>query len=247
MRKNIFARAIAVALSAVLAAATTTPANAAFRMLIDDGAGVVADILITDQGAGDINPIVGTITTITPVGSFIVNTTTGVSKPILGFNGPEMDLNSVVVTGQAAGTLRIYLTDTGFAGSVPGLNGSIGGTIASGGSLSAAFYANNSNGEFDIGGDAVLVANGFAQTPTELSGTLGAFFGPGAFSGSTSSSGSSGNPFSMTLVAVITHNGPGTSSFDFNVNTVPEPATMAIWSVIGGIGAVAGWRRRRKA
>ena len=31
----------------------------------------------------------------------------------------------------------------------------------------------------------------------------------------------------------------------FNVNPVPEPATLAIWSLLGGIGIVAGRRRRR--
>ena len=31
-----------------------------------------------------------------------------------------------------------------------------------------------------------------------------------------------------------------------SIANVPEPASLAIWSVIGGIGLIAGWRRRRK-
>lgn len=37
-------------------------------------------------------------------------------------------------------------------------------------------------------------------------------------------------------------------SFSATVNSsaVPEPATLITWSVLGGMGAIVGWRRRRK-
>jgi hypothetical protein len=30
------------------------------------------------------------------------------------------------------------------------------------------------------------------------------------------------------------------------ITTVPEPCTLAVWSLLGGIGAVVGWSRRRR-
>jgi len=38
-----------------------------------------------------------------------------------------------------------------------------------------------------------------------------------------------------------------TASADFTVKAVPEPATCIVWSLFGGIGVFAGWRRRRLA
>ena len=31
-----------------------------------------------------------------------------------------------------------------------------------------------------------------------------------------------------------------------NITAIPEPASIAIWSVIGGIGLIAGWRKHRR-
>jgi len=49
--------------------------------------------------------------------------------------------------------------------------------------------------------------------------------------------------------ATLAGSGPGSSfiiSKDKRLSPTPEPASLAIWSLIGGIGAVAGWRRNRR-
>jgi len=32
-----------------------------------------------------------------------------------------------------------------------------------------------------------------------------------------------------------------------NLEAVPEPATIFVWSILGAIGAAIGWYRRRKS
>jgi hypothetical protein len=34
---------------------------------------------------------------------------------------------------------------------------------------------------------------------------------------------------------------------NFSQPSVPEPATLIVWSFLGGLGAVFGWRRRKPA
>ena len=35
-------------------------------------------------------------------------------------------------------------------------------------------------------------------------------------------------------------------TYEFEESVIPEPASLAIWSVIGGIGLIAGYRKRRR-
>ena len=53
------------------------------------------------------------------------------------------------------------------------------------------------------------------------------------------------NPFSLTLVADITHYGSKTTSFDF-ASQVPEPSSVALFT-LGLLGAGASARRRKAA
>src|SRR5262245_17805634 len=81
-----------------------------FRLRLEDfstGSGVV----ITDNGVGDINPLAGAVTYSGSINGFLVNVTTGISKPLIGGvnNYAELDLNSVNVQFTGAGKLRITL------------------------------------------------------------------------------------------------------------------------------------------
>jgi len=49
--------------------------------------------------------------------------------------------------------------------------------------------------------------------------------------------------YSMTLVAEITHGGAGVSSFDFELQNIPEPALLTLFAV-GLLGAGVSARRR---
>jgi hypothetical protein len=53
-----------------------------------------------------------------------------------------------------------------------------------------------------------------------------------------------GLDFGPTVVVSLDVEGPVPQPGD---GTVPEPATLAIWSLLAGVGAMVGWRRRKRA
>lgn len=213
-------------------------ANAAFKLTLDDTATLGPDIIAIDNVINDINPLVGVVTYSGSIGNWIVNVTTGVSKPIFPNtpNSAAMDLNSVNVSSSNGGTLVIELFDDYVlpitaAGNI--LHGEIGGTT-SGTVDFLKFYES-------LGTNSV---------------TLGTIhlgpFGPGAFAGSQSVLVPAIGSFSMKDVVTITHGeGINSSSFDaYNeVNPVPEPGTLIL--IGAGLVGIAGYsklklRRRKK-
>lgn len=235
-----------LALAAVLAIGLCQPgqANAALVLRLTQGATVVT---VTDEGAGDAAPgSVGQIVFIGSVGTFNINVVGGLSKPLIG-NDPtfaHMDLSSQNVSTVAGGTLTVELTDTSFpAFSEPAgiFFAAVGGT--NGGTSEFDAWKSTTNAEF--------AANGL-HIELPPAGT----FGPGAFSDSDLLFHGPLPTFSMTLVAVLTHSGAATSSFNFEVINatpdripgVPEPASMVIWGLGAGAMGLAGfWRRKRAA
>jgi hypothetical protein len=160
-------------------------------------------------------------------GGFIVNITTGITKPVFG--GAHMDLNSVDV--QATGgthDLVLGFSENGFNNAPSGLLGSFGGTLTFGAGSTV-----NGQAHYDT-------ANTLFTGP--LSFTIGPF-GPGAFSGDKSGPGPATNPFSMTEYINLHTVGAGSFSGDFDLQAVPEPISV---SLLGGILLfVAGGVRRR--
>jgi hypothetical protein len=190
-----------------------------------------APATVADGDVGDVNAAAGAVTFLSPLGGqWVVNVTTGLSKPLLGDeNKPELDLNSVNVSAlPGAGWLEIELTDTGFTPtSTAGFLAAIGGTT--GGSVSYKTYFDSSNTAF---GKA-----------TELSSVAGS--GP-AFSAANSGLLTSATQYSLTLLVRITHTGSPTtqtSSFDA-VLKVPEPGTLLLLG--SGLLAFATLGRRRR-
>jgi hypothetical protein len=211
---------ISLASALLLLTATSAHAIPILRLTTSSGSTEVAD------GSGlDLNPVAGAVTFANPIDSWIVNVTTGLSKPVLGSAGaPELDLNSVNLSSGGAGWLEIELTDTGFtAQTAAQFLSAFGGTTN--GSVSFRTFFDASNIEF---GQA-----------TELT----SFSAPGpAFSNVASSYLTSATPYSLTLLVRITHaGGTQVSSFDGTIK-IPEPGTLLLLGA--GCLGLAVMRRR---
>ena len=162
-------------------------------------------LAIQDSSALDGLPNAGGVLYNGLLGVFNVNVTTGITKPLIGgMDYPMMDLNSINVSSSGAGTLTIKWTETGFTlpDTLSGFNSMIGGTTS-----------------------------GEVTVSTFLNDTLLSDLGPfsdGAFSDEHQVAIDPAEPFSLAIVATITHDAANITSFDAGISPVPEPTTMLL-------------------
>ncbi|RLU00674.1 hypothetical protein [Ketobacter sp.] len=207
----------------------TLNANAAFVMSLDDLSDAAGPTIIYDGSGSDFGGPLGVITYSGAIGSFNVNVTTGVSKPIVG--PTTLDLNSINVTGASGGTLVVKITDTDFTGDYEALAAAFGGTTN--GAIDIDFLYDLNNGEFtgtSFAGGSHVASTGNLSFSNDLWGTV-----------------LPGEPFSLSIVATIHHNNGGElTSFDATIAPVPLPASALLFgSALAGLGLGWGAKKRR--
>ena len=210
--RNHKKRCCRLLLLALLAMGYGTVASAASLSFSVDGGPVT---ICGDGAPCDINSNAGVVTFTGSFGPFAVNVTTGVTKPV--YPGSHMSLSSVNMQVADAGshTLVMMFSETGF-GEMADFVMEFGGTLTDNGSTITA------TGYFDA-------ANALFH-PGTLIGSTGPLAGM-AFDRSFTGSGSGSTTYSLTQVLTLNTTGPTNFSGNFELQTVPEPASM---TVLGG-------------
>lgn len=184
-----------------------------------------ADLILTlDDGAGNSVTVSdddgdGRVDFNDSLGVWLVNFTLGLTNPLVGSETLDvMDLFSANVTAASGGTLTVTLTRTEMERSPASWMNEVGGTTD--GSIEFSTLLNGAS-----------ISEYFASA--------------GAFAYTDSGQIDELEPYSLSLVARITHEyGGDVSSFDYIVK-VPEPSTLAL---LGSGLLLTGWigmRRRR--
>jgi hypothetical protein len=200
----------------------------ALTVRLSDG---TTTVTVADGGVGDSCAATGCVGFAGGVGSFIVNITTGISKPLLP--GARLELSSVDVFSAGGGdSLTIDLTDAGF---LPGTAGTLTSTLAGVLGAPAGSTVNAQQcvgvGEFDCSNVTITHAQ----------------FGPGAYSQSVSASFASAIPFSITETVVLAFTGFGSNSLSQASTAVPQPLALLLLGLgLAGLGAIPMWRASRR-
>jgi SdrD B-like domain len=220
LKKTVLQRAcVAGIVLAGLAGASVATAVPTMRLSADGGA---TWTVVTDGGPLDVNPTVGFITFIGPVGGWTVNVASGFGAPVIGSaTAPTMDVDTVNQSSGPA-TLIVQMSDTDFV-SFPSQTfvASLGYNTT--GTVTYNSYRDTGNVLFGTTASYPGDPAGVSPSPTaSLLISEGPYTGLGVPSNSVVVAGSSG-PYSLTIETIIVQTAAGTASTDALLYALPQP------------------------
>ena len=237
MRTQI--RSLAAKAAAALAFAAlggmSTGAQASFMAYICDtascsGTAGVDYLIVTDNGVGDSNPLLGVITEAFSFGGLTALVNTSLSKPEVGSAAdPVLDITFTI---SGTGSVWMYASDTGYTGTGV-ITGSVDGNSTSIEFVDIGIFGANNNTNPPAGGTpgaTLCIAPPVAGSPYHTSCTTGPV-------------GLVTNPYQLTIGLAVDNTTRGLTTGDFNTH-LPEPATLALLGT--GILGLAWFRRRRR-
>jgi hypothetical protein len=220
----------------VLLSAFSTVAHASLQITIDDG---FSAFTVVDGGFGDLNSASGQVTFVNGGGhwfsGFVALVVSSVSNTpgtplIAALNTTQVDVTSSATKSLSISVFDDTFTMPGFAGDELLVVNSITGNYASGGSATASQTTELDGAPTPVAAVAVSSAdvNDTDETIAELV--------------------RGGSPF--TLETRISASIGANTNVNFTHTSsaiIPEPMTLAIWTGVFSVGALAFFRRQRSA
>ena len=194
-----------------MAFVATPRASANAELTLSDGLGHTATVIGTTCG--------GTCETATfngVLGDWNINVTTGTAAP---GQAPLIDLNSIDHHNASvlASTLTIEWSADSYTPAVPGFQLNVGGTVGAGGTVTSSLYGGTTNTLGDLS-NQIGTTLSFSNPPIGFSGSENAYLAS-----------LSSNPYALTEIATISFGkGVGQASFDYSVDSIPEPAGVLL-------------------